>query len=294
LSVALVVARMNGTGVPLVTPFDEQGDVDEDALRDLTAWVEDAGVDFLVPCGSTSEAPMLDAEERDRVFAAVADAADGPVVAGTGAESHANTLDVTRRAADAGADAALVVTPHYFDYDQETLAAYYRDVADDSPIPIYLYSVPPYTGVALEPETVADVADHDNVRGIKDSSGDLRRLQRTLDRVPDDFDVLVGNGAVYAPGLDAGASGGVLAVANAAPERSSEIYRKHRDGNDDEARRINRDLVELDTTLVEHGIPGFKAAMRERGQPAGRARRPFRSLCDDARDEIAAIVAERT
>jgi 4-hydroxy-tetrahydrodipicolinate synthase/4-hydroxy-2-oxoglutarate aldolase len=277
-----------------VTPFDERGDVDEDALRELTAWVEDAGVDFLVPCGSTSEGPMLSAAERGRVIAAVADAAEIPVVAGTGAESHATTLDLTRRADDAGADAALVVTPHYFDYDQETLAAYYRDVADDSPLPVYLYSVPPYTGVALDPETVAAVADHDNVRGIKDSSGDLRRLQRTVDRVPDDFAVLVGSAAVYASGLDAGASGGVLAVANAAPARVSEIYRQHRDGNDDETRRRNRDLVELDTTLVEHGAPGFKAAMRERGQPAGRARRPFQPLDDDARDEIAALVAERT
>lgn len=285
---------MDGTGVPLVTPFDEQEAVDADALRDLTAWVEDAGVDFLVPCGSTSEAPLLSADERERAIAAVADAADGPVLAGVGAESLANTLDLTRRAADAGADAALAVTPHYFDYGQEALAAYYRDLADESPLPVYLYSVPAYTGVALEPGTVADVADHGNVRGIKDSSGDLRRLQRTIDRVPDDFDVLVGNGAVYAPGLDAGAAGGVLAVANAAPERASEIYRAHRDGDDAEARRINRDLVELDTALVEHGVPAFKAAMRERGQPAGRARRPFRSLDDDVREEIAALVADRT
>ncbi|NHN46829.1 dihydrodipicolinate synthase family protein [Halostella sp. JP-L12] len=285
---------MDGTGVPLVTPFTEEGSVDEDALRSLTAWVEDRGIDFLVPCGSTSEAPLLDDDERERVIAAVAEAADGPVLAGTGKESLADTLDATERAAEAGADAALVVTPHYFDYGQDALAEYYRDVADESPLPVYLYSVPPYTDVALDPETVGAVADHDNVAGIKDSSGDLARLQRTLDRVPDDFDVLVGNGSVYAPGLDAGAAGGVLAVANAAPERASEIYRRHRDGDDEAAREINRDLVELDSVLGERGIPAVKAAVRERGQPAGRPRRPFRPLDGDDREAVARTVEERT
>ena len=285
---------MDGTGVPLVTPFTEEGAVDEDALRDLTAWVEGAGIDFLVPCGSTSEAPLLTDGERERVIAAVAEAADGPVLAGAGKESLADTLAATERAAEAGADAALVVTPHYFDYGQDALTDYYRDVADESPLPVYLYSVPPYTDVALSPETVGAVADHENVAGIKDSSGDLARLQRTLDRVPDDFDVLVGNGSVYAAGLDAGAAGGVLAVANAAPERASEIYRRHRDGDDEAARAINRDLVELDGVLGERGIPAVKAAVRERGRPGGYPRPPFQRLDEEDEAAVARIVDERT
>lgn len=285
---------MHGTGAPLLTPFDDEGHVDHDALGELATWLTDAGVDFLVPCGSTSEAPLLTAAERERVVATVANAVDCPVVAGTGTESLRASVDAAERAAAAGADAVLAVTPHYYDYGQAALADFYRDLADGSPVPVYLYSVPPYTDVALDPETVASVADHANVAGIKDSSGDLTRLQRTIARTPDDFDVLVGSGSVYAHGLDAGASGGVVAIANVAPERVSEVYRRHRAGDESEARRINRDLVDLDRALVPHGAPGFKAAVRERGQPAGRARRPFRPLGNDEREAIAALVAERT
>jgi len=285
---------MHGTGAPLLTPFDDEGDVDHDALGELATWLTDAGVDFLVPCGSTSEAPLLTADERERVVGTVADAVDCPIVAGTGTESRRASVDAAKRAAAAGADAVLAVTPHYYDYGQAALADFYRDLADDSPVPVYLYSVPAYTDVALDPGTVAAVADHDDVAGIKDSSGDLTRLQRTIARTPDDFDVLVGSGSVYAHGLDAGASGGVVAIANVAPERVSEVYRRHRDGDEGEARRINRDLVDLDRALVAHGAPAFKAAVRERGHPAGRARRPFRALDDDERARIASLVAERT
>ncbi|WP_135821154.1 dihydrodipicolinate synthase family protein [Halostella litorea] len=285
---------MHGTGAPLLTPFDDEGDVDHDALRELATWLTDAGVDFLVPCGSTSEAPLLTPDERERVVATVADAVDCPVVAGTGTEGLRASVQAAERAAAAGADAVLAVTPHYYDYGQEALAEFYRDLADDSPVPVYLYSVPPYTDVALEPETVAAVADHDNVAGIKDSSGDLTRLQRTIAGVPEDFDVFVGSGSVYALGLDAGATGGIVAISNVTPERASEVYRRYRDGDEAEARRINRDLIDLEQALVVHGAPGFKAGARARGQPAGRARRPFRPLDDEAREEIAALVAERT
>ncbi|WP_121820662.1 dihydrodipicolinate synthase family protein [Halostella salina] len=285
---------MHGTGAPVVTPFDEEGAVDHDALAELARWQVDAGLDFLVPCGSTSEAPLLTADERERVVETVAAAVDCPVVAGTGTESLRASVDAAERAAAAGADAVLAVTPHYYDYGQDRLAEFYRDLADDSPVPVYLYSVPPYTDVALDPETVAAVATHDNVAGIKDSSGDLTRLQRTVARVPDDFDVLVGSGSVFAHGLDAGAAGGIVAVANVAPERVSEVYSRHRAGDEAEARRINRDLVDLDRALVAHGAPGFKAAVRERGQPAGQPRRPFQPLDDDERAALAEIVADRT
>ncbi|MFT4933316.1 MAG: dihydrodipicolinate synthase/N-acetylneuraminate lyase, partial [Natronomonas sp.] len=154
---------MNGTGVPLATPFDEDGDVCEDRLRQLTAALERRGVDFFVPCGSNSEAALMSVEERATVTKIVADEADGQIIAGTGHPGFRESLRQTELAAEGGADAALVVTPFYHVHDQDRLAAYYRDLADESPIPIYLYSVPKYTGVRLDPGTVGTLATHENV-----------------------------------------------------------------------------------------------------------------------------------
>lgn len=284
---------MHGTGVPLVTPFDDSGAVDHDRLRSLVVWLEDAGVDFLVPCGSSGEAPLLTTDERIRVVETVAAATDLPVLAGTGREGDEPTLETTERAAAAGADAALVVTPSYYDVDDEALATYYRDLAADSPIPIYLYSVPKFTGHTLAPETVASLAGHENIAGIKDSSASLESLQRIVDRTVDDsFDVLVGSGSVYAAGLAAGADGGVLALSNVVPARASEIYRLHDRDEGDAARALNAELVELNHAVTtRYGVPGIKAALTEREQPAGLPRRPLEPLEEPARQELASILA---
>lgn len=285
---------MNGLGVPLATPFDGDGDVDHDALADLTAWMTDSGVDFLVPCGSNSEAELLTAGERAAVVETVVEAApaDVPVLAGTGSPGLRETLDATERAADAGADAALVVTPFYYNHGVEDLAAYYRTVADRSPLPVYLYSVPPYTDVALPPRAAASLATHENVAGMKDSSGDLGAFQRTRERTADaDFELFVGSGGVFAPALDAGADGGVLAVANVVPERADEILELHAAGKDEAAREVNRRVLELDHAVTaEHGIPGLKAAMRSRDLPAGTVRSPHRPVDDGVASELAALV----
>lgn len=284
---------MHGTGVPLVTPFDSSGRVDRARLRDLVAWLEDRGVDFLVPCGSSGEAPLLTTDERIRVVETVAEATALPVLAGTGHEGFEPTLETTERAAAAGADAALVVTPSYYGSDGEALAAYYRDLADDSSIPIYLYSVPKFTDHALSPRTVASLAAHENIAGIKDSSGSLESLQRLVRRTADgSFAVLVGSGSVYAAGLAAGAEGGVLAMANVVPERASEIYRLHDGGEGDAARARNADLVELNRAVTaEYGVPGIKAALSLRDQPVGPPRRPLRSLDTDSKRDLEATLA---
>jgi 4-hydroxy-tetrahydrodipicolinate synthase/4-hydroxy-2-oxoglutarate aldolase len=298
---------MNGTGVPLVTPFDEDGELDEARLREVVAWVDDGGVDFVVPCGSNSEAELMGVEERDRVVEIVAEESDVPVMAGTGHPGLKETLRQTDRAAAAGADAALVVTPFYYTHDDAGLEAYYREVADESPIPIYLYSVPAYTAVKLSPEVVGRLATHDNVAGMKDSSGDLETLQRerrltaserssasrrgTPVDADADFDLLVGSGSVYAHALDSGADGGILGLANVAPERATEIFQLHRAGKDAEARQLNAELVELNRAVTsKYGVPGAKAAMRSRGVSAGYARKPHREVSDEVRSEIDELV----
>jgi 4-hydroxy-tetrahydrodipicolinate synthase/4-hydroxy-2-oxoglutarate aldolase len=285
---------MDGTGVPLLTPFGADGDLDAEALRELVEWVESGGVDFIVPCGSNSEAELMGVEERARVVEIVADAADVPVLAGTGHPGLRETLRQTDLAAEAGADAALVVTPFYYHHDDDALETYFREVADESPIPVYLYSVPAYTDVKLSPEVVGRLASHENVAGMKDSSGDVETLQRERRLTRDaDFDLFVGSGSVYAHALATGADGGILGLANVAPERASEIYRLHQVGKDEEARQLNATLVELNRAVTsKYGVPGAKAALKERGVSAGHPRKPHQAVSDEVREEIVGLVEE--
>jgi dihydrodipicolinate synthase/N-acetylneuraminate lyase len=229
-------------------------------------------------------------DERARVVEVVCETATVPVLAGTGHPGLAATTAQTERAADAGVDGALVVTPFYYGHDQAALRRYYERVADASSVPVYLYSVPKFTDVTLAPETVAALADHPNVAGMKDSSGDVGTFQRLRRRTPDDFDLFVGSGSVYAPALDAGADGGILALANVVPEAATEVYDTHRE-HDENARQLSADLVELNVAVTgTYGIPGLKAAMRNRGAPAGRPREPFDDVDESTREELTALV----
>jgi 4-hydroxy-tetrahydrodipicolinate synthase len=283
---------MHGTGAALVTPFNADGDIDDSSLAELVGELEARGVDFLVPVGSTGESVLLTAEEQARVIGLVAETATVPVLAGTGQPGRRATMQATRRAAAVGADAAMVVTPYYFTHDQATLTAYYRDVADAVDLPVYAYSIPSKTGVAIEPETAAEIAGHPNIAGLKDSSGDLERLHRELGRTADDdFDVLVGHGGLFAHSLETGASGGILALANVAPERASEVYARFVDGDEAGARRVNRELVELNHAITSrYGVSGLKAAMRLRGLPAGHVRSPHRPVGPEVEAELEALV----
>jgi 4-hydroxy-tetrahydrodipicolinate synthase len=287
---------MDGLGVPLATPFDDDRSVDHAALAALTASVTEAGADVLVPCGSNSESELLTAGERAAVVETVVDAAppDASVLAGTGSPGYRETLTATERAAEAGADAALVVTPFYYDHDTEAIVAYYRELAGEASIPVYLYSVPKYTGVTLSPRTVQTLADHPNVAGMKDSSGDLAAFQRTREFTADaDFDLFVGSGGLFAPALDAGADGGVLAFANVVPERASEIRDLHAAGKDEAARAVNRRVLELNNAVTaRYGVAGLKAAMRARDMPAGTVRSPHRPVDDDVAAELATLVED--
>jgi len=255
--------RITGTGLPLVTPFDDEGDVDHESLADLVGWVEERGVDFIVPCGSNSEAPMLSADEHAAVVETVCEAASVPVMAGAGTPGYGPTLDLTERAADAGAEAALVVTPFYYSHGRDALESYYTDLADEASIPIYLYSVPAYTDTVIHPETVGRLAEHPNVAGMKDSSGNVDRFYRELDRIGDaEFDLFVGSG-------------------------------RHRAGDRERAHELNvagRDL-NLAVTAT-YSIPGLKAAMKARGAPAGELRSPHRPVDDGTAEELAGLVEE--
>lgn len=282
---------MNGVGPPLVTPFTQDGTVDHRLLRELVSWIEQRGVDFLVPCGSNSEAELMTADERSAVIETVTEAASVPILAGTGSPGYHETLAATEDAAALGADAALVVTPFYYDHDQSALADYYQRLADVASIPIYLYSVPAYTNTKLEPPAVGDLAYHPNIAGIKDSSGDISAFIRIVERTQDtDFDPMIGSGGIFAQALSAGAKGGILALANIAPEASAAVYERHAE-NPITAKKLNADFIELNQTITtKYGIPGLKYLMRARGAPAGYPRIPHQPPSEAAKDDLDSIL----
>jgi 4-hydroxy-tetrahydrodipicolinate synthase len=282
---------MDGPGVPLVTPFDEDGAIDESSLRATASWVVEQGVEFVVPCGSNGESELMTVGERARVTEIVADEVSVPVLAGTGHPGLVETREQTARAAKAGAAAALVVTPFYFGHDQDAFERYYRQLADESDIPVYLYSVPKMTGTALAPETVGRLADHENIHGLKDSAGDMVAFQRERRLAGEDFDLFIGSGSLFAQGLDAGADGGVMALANVVPDLTAEVYSRHRDGDTEAARELGADLVELNQAITaRYGVAGVKAAMRHRDVPAGHVRTPHTPADDDVVEEVQRLV----
>ena len=264
----------------MVTPFDEKGDIDESKLAELVGWVEERGVDFIVPCGSNSEAELMTAEERARVVEIVVESASVPILAGTGHPGLRESTIQTELAASAGADAALIVTPFYFSHSQEDMAIYYKKLAELVSIPVYLYSVPKFTHVSLEPDTIAELSDDENIKGMKDSSGNSDLFQQEVEVTKEkDFDMLVGAGGIYAQALEMGATGGVLALANIAPEKCSEIYQLYKKGDSENAKILNDELVELNRGVTgTYGISGLKAAMEMRGAPAGFSRSPHRGV----------------
>jgi 4-hydroxy-2-oxoglutarate aldolase len=275
---------------PLVTPFDGGGRLDRSAFEanlDAYAAVDLGG--YLV-LGSNGEAASLDQGEKlDLVRLARAKANGRFVLAGTGLESTAATIALTARAAEAGADAVLVLTPHYYKAQMtaDALRGHFEAVADASPVPVYLYSVPVFTGVPFPATLAAAMAPHPRVAGMKESSGDLGLLGRILGSVPASFAVACGSAPVLYPALCLGASAGVLAVACCAPDAAAALYRACPDGDHARARRQQFALTPLATAVTAtYGVPGLKMALDAAGFHGGFPRRPLQPAPPSSREEL--------
>jgi 4-hydroxy-tetrahydrodipicolinate synthase len=235
---------LRGALTALVTPFTADGAVDEGAFRRLVRWQVLAGIDGLVPCGTTGEAPTLSEAERDRLIELTVEVvAERPsrgrvaVVAGTGTNDTAATVRATRRAADLGADAALVVTPYYNRPDQRMLAAHFRAVADDGGLPIIVYNVPSRTGTNVEADTFLRLAEHPRVVAVKEASGNLEQIARICRERPSDVAVLAGDDAWTLPVLALGGDGVVSVASNEIPGEMAALCSAARAGDWDTARR---------------------------------------------------------
>jgi 4-hydroxy-2-oxoglutarate aldolase len=239
---------------------------------------------------------LLTRSEVEAVLSTVKEAAGKgkKLIAGTGAESTAETIERTKRAAELGYQVALVKTPYYYkpSYKPDVLIAHYRRVADASPIPVMLYSVPQFTGVALEAPEVAALAQHPNIIGIKDSSGNVQRVAEMIAATPAAFQVLVGAAATIYPALVLGARGCILALACALPEKCVALFELVRKGHHEKARELQAMLVTASKLMVsEGGIAGVKFAMDQRGYRGGDPRLPLLPLHHEQKKRLTELLA---
>jgi 4-hydroxy-2-oxoglutarate aldolase len=287
---------LSGIYPALVTPFAPDGSVSIANLKHNISRYNHTGLRGFVANGSTGESMLLRREETDGVLVAVKESAASSkqLIAGTGAESTAETIERTKRAAEIGYKWALVKTPHYYKpaYKPEVFVEHYRRVADASPIPVLLYSVPQFTGVALEAKEVAILSEHPNIVGIKESSGNIVRIAEMVATTPETFSVLTGSASSLLPALTMGVRGGILALASAFPEQCVALYDLVRGGKMEQARRLQQTLLLASNLIVaEAGIAGVKFAMDQRGYRGGLPRRPLLPVADAVKARILATVA---
>ncbi|MDI3339069.1 MAG: dihydrodipicolinate synthase family protein [Sphaerobacter sp.] len=286
-----------GVFAPVATTFGPDGELALDRFRANMEWYATSSLDGIVIMGSNGEYVSLSTEEKLRLIEAGVTAINGrkPVVAGTGVESTRGTIELTKAAAELGATYALVVTPHYYKprYDRAAYVRHFHTVADASPIPVIVYVMAAYTGVDLPVDTVVEIAQHPNIVGIKDSGGNAPKVAEMVARTPDDFAVLAGSANFLYPALCLGATGGILALANVAPDACQAIVRAVRDGDHGAARAMQFRLLAPNAAVTTRfGIAGLKAAMDMIGLYGGDPRPPLLPLTEAERAEVRRIMEE--
>ena len=283
------------TGVfpAMCTPFDADERIDFETLQTDAQRLEAAGVDGLVPVGSTGESATLTHDEHVRVVEAVIDAVDDvPVIAGTGSNNTREALELSERAADAGADGLLLISPYYNKPEQQGFLEHYRTIADAVDVPQIVYNVPSRTGQTIEPDTVVELASHPTIAGYKAAEGDLGVIGEIVERTTEhDFSVLSGDDALTLPLLSVGGSGAISVVANIEPERTVAMVGAALEGDYERARAIHHELGPLMRELfVETNPIPVKEAMEIRGYGPGRLRSPLTRLREENRDPLESIL----
>jgi 4-hydroxy-2-oxoglutarate aldolase len=292
-----LIEKLSGILLPFHTPFDSNGDVDAHSLRQNVSKWNETGVNGYIALGSTGERVHSDERECLKIIEAARKVVTERLafIIGAGQQSTRATVDEVSLVAQAGADAVLVITPHFYraEMTQDALVNHYMAVAEASPVPVLLYSVPHLTNVALAPETIARLSEHENIVGVKDSSGDILALAETVRLVPDEFAVLTGNGSALYPALCVGAKGGILAIGCIAPRLAVAIYEAFEAGEHQHAREMQARLtIATRGVLGRYGIGGLKAALDMLGYAGGPVRAPLMCASEDARREIAKTLEE--
>jgi 4-hydroxy-2-oxoglutarate aldolase len=289
--------RLAGIFPPIPTPFDAAtGDFAPARLQQNIRRLLAEHVHGIVVSGTTGEAPLLDADEQRRVVAAASEVTSdqATLIVGTGGESTRQTIALTKAAAAEGADAVLVRAPSYFSAatTPASLSAHFHAVADASPVPVIIYNIPKYTHVALDPALLQQLAGHERIVGVKDSSGDLKSLAAYRAAVPE-WSVLAGSASLLYAGLELGCQGGVIGVACYAPKLCVQLLAEFAKGDRAAAGRIQERITPLDKEIVSKlGPAGVKAAMDAVGLYGGPPRPPLAPLSPADRERVGALVRD--
>jgi len=282
----------SGAIVAIVTPFSD-GKIDEKAYKGLINDVITGGVRGIVPCGTTGESATLSHEEHERVIDITVDEVGKrvPVIAGTGSNSTTEAIRLTRHAREAGADAALLITPYYNKPTQKGLYEHYRAVAAACDIPLVLYNVPGRTGVNMATETVVELSKIDTIVGVKEASGDLVKCSQIVRDTANDFCVLSGEDALNYPTLCIGGTGAISVTANILPTRLSTLCSAWEEGDRETARKIHLDLLGINQTLfIETNPIPVKTALAMMGKVKDEFKLPLCPMGDANRKRLAAVL----
>ena len=283
--------KLKGAYAPIPTPFETNEEIAYGKLKEnLDKWAA-SSLEGLVICGSNGEFPLLDEEEKVELFRFTRKnfPAGRPVIAGAGCESLQATLRLTKKAADAGCEAALILTPWYYKggMNNDVLKAYFIELADKSPIPVILYNMPRNTGVEMNSTLISELSKHQNIIGIKDSSGNIVQIAETIKHSAKDFAVFAGSASFLYTSLMLGATGATMALANVLPDICADLIELFKKGEHQKAQELQLSILDINAAVTsKFGIGGMKAACELLGYYGGPLRKPLRASSPEVVNQI--------
>ncbi len=284
-----------GVYTAIVTPFTDDNKIDEKALRDLTDFQIEKGVQGIVPMGTTGESPTLDHEEHHRVIEIVIDQAGGrvPVIAGTGSNCTDEAIRLTEKARQAGATASLQVAPYYNKPTQKGFYRHFTAVADAVDIPVIVYNIPGRSGKNIENSTMLKLAEHKNIIAVKEASGNITQIMDLISKKPGSFTVLSGDDNLAFPILALGGKGVISVASNIVPDRMNEFVQSALDGNWDKARKMHYELLPLFRAIfIETNPIPIKASLAMKGMIKENYRLPMCRMSKEHRGALAKVLEE--
>ncbi|MDZ7738660.1 MAG: dihydrodipicolinate synthase family protein [Bacteroidales bacterium] len=287
--------KLNGLYPPLPTSFDKGGELDGGKITENIKTLCSHGLAGILVLGSNGEMVMLDDDEKKKAYnvARKAIPRDKLMIAGTGAQSTRQTIKLSLMASEAGADAVLVLSPSYYkgQMNRKALVQFYHEVAASSPVPVIIYNMPSNSGLDMDADTILESSTHDNIIGIKDSGGNLVKMASIIKNAKEGFQVLAGSAGFLLPALSIGAVGGILALANIAPELCLNIYNSFLNGEAEKAKEYQLRAVDINTAVTRKGgVPALKAAMDHLGMYGGPVRSPLLPLDDESRKQLITLI----
>ncbi len=279
----------------MITPFDEDGNVDEEGYRENIREQINGGIDGIVPVGTTGECATLSHEEHKKVVEIAIDEADGelPVIAGTGSNSTREALELTEHAKNAGADAVLLVSPYYNKPTQRGIYEHYKTLATEIDIPQIVYNVPSRTGKNVEPETVASLSEFENIQAVKEASGNIDQAAEIIENTSENFAVMSGSDKLTYHIVAAGGVGAISVASNIVPGRISKMIHSYLEGDIQTAQEIHYEHLPLFRSLFIETNPGpVKGAMNILDKPAGKPRSPLVEVTEETKNTLREVISE--